>query len=414
MRRQNPLIEIAKVVIGSTLRHAVPHLKRAAAMSRSPFDEDLNEIARLAATSQPPAVFHSAFLRQVLLALSAPAGSVWVRTEKGNFRQVADITPDAPAFARSEEDRAWRHEQIRMVLKQNKPLAVLPGGAGSRNPTPLHLLLAPIQSVEGAVGVVQVWQRQTVPAHQLKLDLEFLEQAATLAAPFVRGQLSEPLPPLGLPGIDLFIRDKGVSLDSQIARTHQENPEHALRRWRQRAMGEAAIAKTRRAINVLVQEIDDLCGDDLSVGEFGQAFLQRILRALAVDVGAFWLRTSPGALELVCSAKLESLGEPEKSDNRQDHEHRLYEVVLSGQPAFRPRFKRTRDPESSELVRDEPFWHLLAPILVDEQVRGVVEVWAGSERNTEAVPGFLSFLTRMAELAGRYVRRRLEKGLHDS
>src|SRR5205823_435657 len=47
---------------------------------------------------------------------------------------------------------------------------------------------------------------------------------------------------------------------------------------------------------------------------------------------------------------------------------------------------------------------LVAPILVDKQVAGLVEVWQDADRNPQAQEGFLRFITQMAELASSYTR----------
>src|SRR5260370_6638752 len=47
---------------------------------------------------------------------------------------------------------------------------------------------------------------------------------------------------------------------------------------------------------------------------------------------------------------------------------------------------------------------LMAPIMVDKQVAGLVEVWQDADRNPNAQQGFLQFVTRMAELASAYTR----------
>ena len=50
---------------------------------------------------------------------------------------------------------------------------------------------------------------------------------------------------------------------------------------------------------------------------------------------------------------------------------------------------------------------LIAPILVDNQVAGLVEVWQSPDRHPNAVKGFLQFMVHMAELASRYNRNHM-------
>src|SRR5207249_1243234 len=47
---------------------------------------------------------------------------------------------------------------------------------------------------------------------------------------------------------------------------------------------------------------------------------------------------------------------------------------------------------------------LLAPVVVDDQVTALVEIWQKAERHPDAAAGFLKFLTDMARLASLYTR----------
>ena len=50
---------------------------------------------------------------------------------------------------------------------------------------------------------------------------------------------------------------------------------------------------------------------------------------------------------------------------------------------------------------------LLVPIMQNEQVVGLIEVFQGANRPAGAVPGFLQYMGLMADLAGRYQRNQL-------
>src|SRR5262249_52259940 len=53
------------------------------------------------------------------------------------------------------------------------------------------------------------------------------------------------------------------------------------------------------------------------------------------------------------------------------------------------------------------FMLLLVPILLNNEVQGFLEVWQSADRPMNAVPGFLQFMSTMADLAARYVRNQL-------
>ena len=47
------------------------------------------------------------------------------------------------------------------------------------------------------------------------------------------------------------------------------------------------------------------------------------------------------------------------------------------------------------------------PILLNEQVAGLIEVWQSPDRPLNAVPGFLQYMSLMAELGTRYQRNQM-------
>src|SRR5262249_54475326 len=50
---------------------------------------------------------------------------------------------------------------------------------------------------------------------------------------------------------------------------------------------------------------------------------------------------------------------------------------------------------------------LLVPILLNNEVAGLIEVWQAPNRPLNAVPGFLQFMSLMADLATRYQRNQM-------
>lgn len=166
------------------------------------------------------------------------------------------------------------------------------------------------------------------------------------------------------------------------------------------------IEQTRKQINRLVEEIARLSEQDLSPGEYYGEFLQRVLQALHAPAGAVWIRTPQGHLQIQYQINLRQVGLDKSEADKQSHDELLRQAAMVGRPTLLQPRSSIGNPEEGKVNPGNPtdYLVLLAPILVDKQVAGLVEVWQDPDRNAEAQRGFLNFLTRMAELASSYTR----------
>jgi hypothetical protein len=166
------------------------------------------------------------------------------------------------------------------------------------------------------------------------------------------------------------------------------------------------LEQTRRQINRLVEEIAKLSESDLPPTEYYGEFLQRVLSAVAAPAGAVWVRNPQGHLQLQYQVNIRQVGLDQSETDRQAHDELLRAVAQSGRAQLFPPHSGIAAPEEGKAAPGNPTGYviLLAPILVDKQVAGLVEVWQDADRNPNAQTGFLQFITRMAELASAYTR----------
>src|SRR5207237_4434209 len=88
-------------------------------------------------------------------------------------------------------------------------------------------------------------------------------------------------------------------------------------------------------------------------------------------------------------------------EGRGGHDELLRQAITRAKPGMLP-------PHSDlDAIARNPtdFLVLLAPILVDQQAAGLVEIWQDPNRNAESPRGYLQFMVRMAGLASGFVSK---------
>jgi hypothetical protein len=163
------------------------------------------------------------------------------------------------------------------------------------------------------------------------------------------------------------------------------------------------IEQARRQINRLAEEIAHLSEMDLQPQQYYGEFLQRVLTAIAAPAGAIWLRTPQGNLQLQYQINMRHVGLDRDEKSRETHNKLLEEAYKKAQPGLIPPHSGATEGGSGA-GNPTDFVILLAPILVDKQIEGIVEVWQDPNRGPDAQRGFLQFLIRMAGLASAYTR----------
>lgn len=161
------------------------------------------------------------------------------------------------------------------------------------------------------------------------------------------------------------------------------------------------IEQARQQINRLAEEIAQLSDADLAPPEYYGEFLTRILAAIQAPAGAIWLRTPQGNLQQQYQINMRQVGLDKGENTRQMHDELLRQTAMKGAAGI---FSPNSGVGQNGPGNPTDFVILLAPIIHDKQVAGLVEIWQDPTRGPDAQRGFLQFVIRMAALASGYTR----------
>ncbi len=165
------------------------------------------------------------------------------------------------------------------------------------------------------------------------------------------------------------------------------------------------LEQTRRQINQLVEEISRLSDAQLTPQQYYAEYLQRVLTAIAAPAGAIWGRSPQGNLVLQYQIKMREVGVDQSDQARECHLELLRQAAHQGRELLVPPQSGAKGVEGkaapANLTR---YVILLAPIILDKQVAGLLEVWQEPDRPPAAQRGFLQFIVKMTEFASAYIR----------
>lgn len=156
----------------------------------------------------------------------------------------------------------------------------------------------------------------------------------------------------------------------------------------------------------LAEEMARLSQIQLTATEYFGECLQRLLSAIAAPAGAVWVRMAQGKLQLQFQINLDLVGLGRDKRTLDMHNLLLAEALKNGQPGL---LAPQGTLGSNGAGNPTDFVLLVVPILVDDQVEGLVECWQDPHRGPEHQRGYLQFLVRMAGLASGYARRARER-----
>jgi hypothetical protein len=174
-----------------------------------------------------------------------------------------------------------------------------------------------------------------------------------------------------------------------------------------------SFEETQKVLSRLLKEVAQLSAMRLTPAAFYAGLLRRLLAPMAAPAGAVWLWRTPGALELQAEINMGQVGLDRTQSSWQMHDELLRQAAMRGQADLVWPRGRTGSPDQEGLpAAGNPTDHvvLFAPILVDEQVAGLVEVWQDPARTPEAQRGFLQFVKLMADLASGYASKSAVEG----
>ncbi|HJT33557.1 MAG TPA: HlyD family efflux transporter periplasmic adaptor subunit [Pirellulales bacterium] len=164
------------------------------------------------------------------------------------------------------------------------------------------------------------------------------------------------------------------------------------------------IEQTKQHIRDLVMEIARLSKQDMTAREFYAAFLEKVVNALAAIGGAVWAVGEGGSLELQYQINLRETRLAENQQHLQQHGMLLQKTMSAGEGAL-------IGPHSGEGAENEPanptdFLLILGPVKVDQESKGIIEIFQRAGAPTTTQRGYLKFLLQMCELASDFLKTR--------
>ncbi|HUE71147.1 MAG TPA: efflux RND transporter periplasmic adaptor subunit [Pirellulaceae bacterium] len=170
------------------------------------------------------------------------------------------------------------------------------------------------------------------------------------------------------------------------------------------------VQETRQEIRALVQEIAQLAQSGVSSADFFRGFLSRVAAALASAGSAVWLAAPGGTLELTFQINLAASGIDATPDTKRQHAALLRKALAGGQPLLIP-------PQSGAAADEvaNPTDHLLilAPLRLEQETVGVVEVFQRPGGGPATQRGYARFLAQMCDLATDYLKSQKLRELAD-
>lgn len=161
-----------------------------------------------------------------------------------------------------------------------------------------------------------------------------------------------------------------------------------------------SVREFRDEIESVVQEMARLAESAVPPAEFFQAFLTRVVSVLGSASGAVWMVRSSGELEAVCQMERTANGLQPGKEQRH-HAALLSKAMAGGRTLVIP-------PRSGSVSEEmgNPSDHLLlvAPLRLQQQPVGVIEVWQRADATLPMQRGYVRFLNQMSDLAADYLK----------
>ncbi|MEM8946286.1 MAG: HlyD family efflux transporter periplasmic adaptor subunit [Planctomycetota bacterium] len=177
-----------------------------------------------------------------------------------------------------------------------------------------------------------------------------------------------------------------------------------------------AVQRAKQEIQGLVQEVAELSKSDAEPSEFYAALVDKSIAALAAIGGVAWTREEGAPLQLEYQVNLQQTGLAASETAQRQHGRLLQQVIEKGEPALIPPHSGAvggDDADSEAAANPTDYLLVIAPIVSDRGIDGLVEIFQRSGARPTTQRGYLRFLNQICELAGEYVKtRRLRHFTH--
>ena len=164
------------------------------------------------------------------------------------------------------------------------------------------------------------------------------------------------------------------------------------------------LEQTKNQIRKLVAEIAELAESDIQPAEFHTEFLTRVVAAVAASGGALWLLDGRGSLKLQHHLEFQLTGLMDGRTRTQPHDALLGCMIQASQPQIIPPGATVDGVPGAG--NPTGFALILAPLSVDKQVVGLVEILMDPTRRAATQKSTLRFVSDLCDLAGQYLKNR--------
>ncbi len=164
------------------------------------------------------------------------------------------------------------------------------------------------------------------------------------------------------------------------------------------------LEQTKNQIRKLVAEIADLAESDIQPADFYVEFLNRAVAAVAASGGAFWLLDGRGSIKLQHQLEFRLTGLLDGRVKTQPHDALLGCMIQASQPQIIPPGATIEGMPNAG--NPTPFSLIIAPLMVDKQVVGLIEILMDPTRRAATQKSTLRFVSDLCDLAGNYLKNR--------
>ena len=164
------------------------------------------------------------------------------------------------------------------------------------------------------------------------------------------------------------------------------------------------LEQTKNQIRKLVAEIADLAESDIQPNEFYVEFLNRAVAAVAASGGAFWMMDGRGGLRLQYQVEFAITGMMDGRVKTAPHDALLGCMLQASQAQNIPPnaviegVPQAFNPTDLALI--------IAPLMVDKQVVGLLEILMDPNRRAAQQKSTLRFVSDLCDLAATYLKNR--------
>jgi len=164
------------------------------------------------------------------------------------------------------------------------------------------------------------------------------------------------------------------------------------------------LEQTKNQIRKLVAEIADLAESDIQPNEFYVEFLNRAVAAVAASGGAFWMMDGRGGLRLQYQVEFAVTGMMDGRVKTAPHDALLGCMLQASQAQNIP--PNAVIEGVPQAFNPTNFALIIAPLTVDKQVVGLLEILMDPTRRAANQKSTLRFVTDLCDLAATYLKNR--------